>query len=417
MEFQVGNVFFILELLVAELIFLYPTPKRTAFPLRLLLGFLGAVLLSGFLPAAGHSSAMVYLFRSVAIFLISLAAIHGCFSLELPKLFSLCMAGYGTQHMAFRIALILRRPGLLEFDRQTEIVIVTAVYLFVLFTYGRFSARYACWKNRDSRLDFVSALILCICILLSRLPQLLGEEYFNTTANVYCVLCCSLSLFIQFNVHRMMLLSNENGLLERLRQEERKQYLISKSAIEDINIKIHDLKHKLISVQEYLPSEEAESLHRDISTYDAMMHTGNETLDILMTEKVRQCQRQGIRLSFAGDGKVLSFMRTMDIYSLFGNAVDNAMEAVEKLPQEQKVIDVSIARRGEFVFLSFVNYMQGKPEFLDGLPQTTKTEDASYHGFGVKSMRNIAASYGGELTAEVSEGCFYLNIYLHDPAQ
>lgn len=412
-----GNLYLVIELMLAELIFLYPAPKRKGFAWRLMVFTVLAAAVSVLIPRFSWGGWAMVL-RSTMVFCLSMAAMHACFALPTWNLLSLCMAGYGAQHIGWRLcAIVLMTPLGAQWansSRLVEVASMALVYLVVFLTYGRYSARHACWRNSDKRLNAVSALIFCLCIVLSRLPRALGEQGLNITGSVYSILCCVLALFIQFHLHQMVLLAGENRLLERLRQEERKQYIISKNAIDDINIKVHDLRHKLAYYRDKLPQEEIDSLSRDIEIYDGVMHTGNEALDVLMTEKVHHCRRLGITLTFTGPGEALSFMSTMDIYSLFGNAVDNAIEAVEKLPPEKQVIDVSIARRGEFVFLSFTNFVEGAPVFLDGLPQTTKKEETSYHGFGVKSMKRIAARYHGELTASVSGGCFYLNIYLQD---
>jgi sensor histidine kinase regulating citrate/malate metabolism len=165
-----------------------------------------------------------------------------------------------------------------------------------------------------------------------------------------------------------------------------------------------------------LPPEEAESLMQDIRIYDSTVKTGNPALDVLLTEKSNKCQVKGISLTCSGDGSVLSFMRTMDIYSLFGNAVDNAIEAVDSLEEEKKYIDIAIEKRGDLVFLSFSNYFNGTlAPLAEGLPQTTKTDEIGYHGFGMKSMKQIAGRYDGDLSVTTRGEIFYLNIYLQIP--
>lgn len=61
--------------------------------------------------------------------------------------------------------------------------------------------------------------------------------------------------------------------------------------------------------------------------------TGNETLDIVLTDKLLYCEKNNVTITCIADGKSLSFMSEEDIYSLFGNALDNAVLAVEQLPE------------------------------------------------------------------------------------
>ncbi len=59
---------------------------------------------------------------------------------------------------------------------------------------------------------------------------------------------------------------------------------------------------------------------REVDVYDAAVHTGNEALDTILTEKSLVCQREGITLTCVADGSALDFMAPADIYALFGNA-------------------------------------------------------------------------------------------------
>lgn len=342
LEFLPGNVYFTLELLLAELIFLYPTPKRSAFPLRLLLSAVVVSVAAGLIPWLPGLVILPYVLRSVLLFGLAVAAAGACFHLPFQMLFSMCVAGYAVQHIAYRVTWLLTQttwlPGLslggMARDRVMELAVVCVIYPLALLTFGRFSAKNECYGTSDPKLDAIELVIVLICVLMTRLPRVFGEEQ-CATGSVYAILCCWLALFIQFNLHQMALLDNEKQMLERLRQEERKQYEISANTIASINIKLHDAKHKLAAYHGKLPPEEVESLERDIDIYDSVVKVGNQALDVLLTEKSSKCQQKGIRLTCSGDGEVLGFMRTMDIYSLFGNAVDNAIEAVEPLEDEK----------------------------------------------------------------------------------
>nr|WP_239471554.1 ATP-binding protein [Olsenella profusa] len=109
-------------------------------------------------------------------------------------------------------------------------------------------------------------------------------------------------------------------------------------------------------------------------------------------------------------------MAPADIYSLFGNALDNAIEAVRAVEgAERRAITVSVQRRRRMVAVSVENCCASTPRFAtDGLPLTTK-HDSTNHGFGMRSMRAIAERYGGSLHAGFEGGVFYLNVLLAMP--
>lgn len=103
-------------------------------------------------------------------------------------------------------------------------------------------------------------------------------------------------------------------------------------------------------------------------------------------------------------------MKEEDIYSLFGNALDNAIEGVEKTRQpDKKVIELIVRRAGDMCSVHVENYFSGDLEYAEGLPITTHG-DKNVHGFGMKSMRMNAEKYGGTMHVYTEEDVFYLDI-------
>ena len=412
---------FLLELMLAELIFLHPVETRRHFPLRLLL--ILALCIAGqllFPAGAVPSRSLLVQFVSFAgLFLLTVAAMGFCFRLSVPSLFSLCVAGYAVEHIAYHVAKIVQTLtglfvgaslGALEDWELMELVVFPPVYLIALGTIGHFAAKNECWKKTDLRFNALSIAVVFICVGLTRLVNSYGEEH-SIPVSIYAITCCLMALVVQFVLYRTVDLRTENTALNLMWQEERKQYELSKKTIDTINIKYHDLKHKLRDMR--LPEEEVESIKDAVRIYGSRIRTGNEALDVLLTENSLRCSEAGIRLTYMGNGADLGFMQTMDVYSLFGNAITNAVEAVEKLEDaEKKIIDIVSECRGELVSIHISNYFSGTLQIEDGLPKTSKTGEEGFHGYGMKSMKLIAAKYQGELTFSASRGLFNLSVYL-----
>ena len=412
---------FLLELMLAELIFLHPVETRRRFPLRLLL--ILALCIAGqllFPAGAVPSRSLLVQFVSFAgLFLLTVAAMGFCFRLSVPSLFSLCVAGYAVEHIAYHVAKIVQTLtglfvgaslGALEDWELMELVVFPPVYLIALGTIGYFAARNECWKKTDLRFNALSIAVVFICVGLTRLVNSYGEEH-SIPVSIYAITCCVMSLVVQFVLYRTVDLRMENTALNLMWQEERKQYELSKKTIDTINIKYHDLKHKLRDMR--LPEEEVESIQDAVRIYGSRIRTGSEALDVLLTENSLRCSEAGIRLTYMGNGADLGFMQTMDVYSLFGNAITNAVEAVEKLEDaEKKIIDIVSECRGELVSIHISNYFSGTLQIEDGLPKTSKTGEEGFHGYGMKSMKLIAEKYGGSLHASAEGDLFTLDIYL-----
>ena len=112
------------------------------------------------------------------------------------------------------------------------------------------------------------------------------------------------------------------------------------------------------------------------------------------------------------DGEKLDFMPAHEIYALFGNILDNGIEAVRALPDaDMRVIKLKIIAQNEMLSIRQQNYTTSPLAFAGGLPQTTKN-DKKLHGYGVKSIDRIVKSYGGGCIFSTEDDIFTLDILL-----
>ena len=170
-------------------------------------------------------------------------------------------------------------------------------------------------------------------------------------------------------------------------------------------MKCHDLKHFIRNKN----FESVEEIEKMIQIYDSNLHTGNDAIDVVLMEKLLKCNNNGIKLSCIIDGKSLLFMSENDIYSLFGNLIDNAIEAVEKLEKNKRVISLKVRSVRNFVSINIHNYYSHNIVYENGLPVTTKNEK-NYHGFGMKSIEYICYKYNGSLSINSDKNVFNVNI-------
>ena len=233
-------------------------------------------------------------------------------------------------------------------------------------------------------------------------------------------LICAFVLFAEYEILYARRMIDEKAETERVLAERERQYRLSRENIEAINIKCHDLKHQiraLASGDATVSSRVLDEISREVDVYDSVVKSGNDALDTILTEKSLYCEKHGITLSCIADGAALDFVEPTDLYSFFGNALDNAIEAVERMADpERRSIGLVVRRTGDMVSIHVENYFDGNISFGgEGLPNTRKPDEAN-HGFGVRSMRMIAESLGGSLTCRTQEDVFHLDALLPIPA-
>lgn len=245
-------------------------------------------------------------------------------------------------------------------------------------------------------------------------PAMYGQVLYWT----YLVLCVYL-LYSMFEIIYNRRLQTNIAAVERLRAAEAKQYEMSRENIEAINLKCHDIKHQIRALAAggaAVDGQVLADLSHEVDVYDSVVKSGNDALDTILTEKSLYCEKHGITLSCIADGTALDFVEPADLYSFFGNALDNAIEAVERLDgPECRCVSLIVKRAGDMASIHVENFFDGQVNFsAEGLPRTRKGDELN-HGFGVRSMRMIVENLGGSLTCEAQGDIFHLNALIPLP--
>lgn len=279
--------------------------------------------------------------------------------------------------------------------------------------------RYFIYKYRgiDLRIEIiVSCVVVIFSILINSYAyvSILNSENWRLIRLyllLFTIMVSLLTLYVEFGWASARSFQLEKIEVEGLLEKQKEQYEQSKKVSELINIKAHDLKHQLQSL-DVVPPETLVSLKKTLNLYDSVFRTGSEALDVVLTLKGVTCQKNGIEFTCMIDGKALSFMESSDIYALFENIIDNAIEATTKLKDpKKKTIAITSRERNGYLVLHEENYFEGKITFQDGRPETTK-EDKQNHGYGFRSIRYIIDKYHGTVNASTNKDIFELDALL-----
>lgn len=291
---------------------------------------------------------------------------------------------------------------------------------------------------------FVAVLLICLIyfFIARRLPNIKRLEEYKATMVVFIVLnvafsvifaqlvfantlgsavvsalriiLCLCFIVLPFIIFSLSESHAEKNMYEQMMIQTEKYRRRSEENIDAINMKYHDLKYRLAALKEGDKSEEREALiaelESDIEIYGMKADTGNDIVDMVLTEKSLLCHNYRIQFICRAEASALGFMKKGDLYALLGNAIDNAIEAVKTVEEDKRLISLDISSRGNMVNLCLENYCEVPPLMVDGMPQTTKS-DKAYHGFGVRNMKIITEKYGGTFFIDCGEQYFRLNIF------
>lgn len=228
-------------------------------------------------------------------------------------------------------------------------------------------------------------------------------------------------LFAYHILRREMQTKYDLDAMQNILQSQYIQYRKSGESIDMINRKYHDLKHQITVLRAEQDSKKRatflDEMESEIKTYEAQNKTGNSVVDTVLTGKSMTCQKHEIELTCVVDGKLLNFMHVMDICTILGNALDNAIECEIQIEEKDKrLIHVAVLSKKDFIVLKFENYFEGELQFDNNLPTTTKSKVA-YHGYGIKSIQYTAQKYGGWITINKKGNWFELNVMIPSPKE
>lgn len=432
------KIVFAVELTVAEFLFTFRLKKRKLFALRFA-GCVAALLcIAAFFPVP-VSNAWYTSFTFLVIFALTVPMLMFCYAERWVNILFCAIASYTLQHFSYELATVLLSLitlgnssifGIYS-NTQIDIFAFDKVSMFFMLIYllcyvGSYWAFFSVYGKRissgsDMRIKSVSLMFLIGAGLLTDILVnsfvVYGDREFASVVvtGVSNMLCCLLLLYALFGLVYSESLQSKMNVIDRLYREEKEQYALLKENMDLINMKCHDMRHQIreIGRSNRVSDDTISEMEKTIHMYDSVVKTGNETLDVILTEKSLRCHRNGIVLTCIADGASLDFMSEIELFGLLGNALDNAIEATLGVTDESKrVIGFKIHTTNELVTINVQNSYSGSVEFgADGLPLTTKA-DKAYHGFGIKSMKYIVEKYGGDLFVEADGDIFKLNILL-----
>lgn len=242
----------------------------------------------------------------------------------------------------------------------------------------------------------------------------------NSISIIISVFTITICAFILYNCSIQMELSSskkEKILIENQYKEKIRQYELSKESIDLINIKCHDLRKQIrylkANNQGTISNEELTKIENAIRIYDTSIRTGNEVIDTILQEKSLIMKEKRILGTFLIDGKALSFMKKEDVFALFENIIDNAIEALGDVEdKEKRNFSLKAILFSNYVCIEETNYYEGNLNFdKKGMPITTKN-DTNYHGFGTKSIEYVAKQLHGKVKFSSEDSLFTVKVII-----
>lgn len=271
-----------------------------------------------------------------------------------------------------------------------------------------------------------SLLIAFIAFAISNLNFALQGSVFTTSLGAGVLYVRTLVdiaglvfLFAHEEQRREISLHYELEAMDNLFNRQYEQYQQFLENNESIRRIYHDLKHQIAFIRAEKDEQRRDNylaeMDEVISIHESKARTGSSVLDTLITSKNLACLEKGIKMTCYADAKQLELIDVMDICSIFGNALDNAIEYEETIRDVNKrLIKVTAYPQNRFLMIRIENYCEEQIVVDGEIPGSTK-KDQVMHGYGIKSIKRAVEKYGGHLSMGHQDNWFFITVLIPLP--
>lgn len=183
---------------------------------------------------------------------------------------------------------------------------------------------------------------------------------------------------------------------------------------------LHDMKNHLLLLRKYEEGKQWEELHSylkeisdDILEDTTKVWSGNVVVDLMLNTKKAYAEAQGTNVEIDTEVMTNFPLGNRETISLFGNLLDNAIEACERMTKGEKWVRIKMRKHHELLSIEVENSIEEIPKERNGSLISNKMERGG-HGYGMSNIRHIVDKYDGTYSYQISENTFLTSVAFFD---
>ena len=213
-------------------------------------------------------------------------------------------------------------------------------------------------------------------------------------ANFVVYLVCDRIIDKNIQIKRLTEIENKN-------KTDFESYQLIKDKYDELKIMVHDFNKYCANIEAMLSTDQTEALSLIHKIEDKnkefllVEYTNNKALNILLSQKMKECGTEGIEFQIYIQDIDISFISEADIVAIFANLLDNAIESC-KLSDNKRIFLSIYDMNSAFVVIKVDNSADVEPTVADG-KLITRKKDKAAHGIGVLSIKQALKNYDGKI--------------------
>lgn len=279
------------------------------------------------------------------------------------------------------------------------------------------------YKNPISNYRWVAIIAIPVISVIS-ICSLMKAALINNDTSPYILtgmICIILANVMTYYFFVVMNKEYENTIKSKLLEQQNetlKRSISDKEAfVNEMKTVRHDIKNQLLTIMKYAD----EGKNEDIKEYVSVLtnnylpnilnyiNTNNAAFDAVINSKIAVCSQRNIFMEVNIKQNTDMFILPSEIAVLFGNLLDNAIEAAKDT--DEKRITIDIQKNASYLII-FVSNSIKSSVLKDNKNLETSKPDKELHGIGIKSIKNIVEKHNGmiQFYEEENEFCCHIMI-------
>lgn len=305
-----------------------------------------------------------------------------------------------------------------EFNNEITVwndIMFTSVSKLIYFICIIIFKNFHVYKNdiqstKDLFLLFSLPITSCICFALMNIASISIEANLKIKLIIIGILLVVSNYIIYIVYDRMVAKNIKIQYLQRVKAKkdiDYTSYELMKNKYEDLKILVHDFNKYCNNIEGMLHKEQVEALNqikyiqhlsRELLLIE---YTNNKALNILLSQKMDECNRKNINFNIYTQDIDLSFINEIDCVAIFTNLIDNAIEACEKSGIKNIYLYFYLFN-GSFTAIKIENNADDTPVSFKETLKTTKA-DTDKHGIGYTSIKRALSNYNADIRWRYNE--------------
>ncbi len=378
--------------------------------ITLLLSFTGNGLINLiallFIPVIGH-----YLYNNLRLYIVYYTG--------------LVVALYLTDILSILLLQLLFQAGIIYFINKTAYYMVLIIAIrFVEFIVLKILVNVIRKRQKEqiTRRQMFNSFLLPVFSIINLFSMMYFMQVYPSEGSIL-LFEINIALLIGLNIYftSVFEIITQNTHLENELNLYVQQQIIQSRHYENLEQKydntrklVHDIRNHILAMEHLYEEQQnligcqyTKDVHDILNQLGQKYYTSCKILNIILNDKVQIMQAHGIEADIKISEVNLSFIREVDITTLFANILDNAIEAAAD-SQEKRVI-LRVVMIHDFISINLKNSMLKEPVKTGTGFLSTK---ASHEGLGLKNVERVIANYKGDVQYEWGEQYFITRIML-----